>query len=51
MVAGKPEASAGKQCLQVTATLGENTGGHLFKRIDPIQDRDAPGWLSLGKVP
>ena len=39
LVSGKPEASAGKQCLQVTATLGENTGGHLFKRIDPIQER------------
>jgi hypothetical protein len=39
LVGDKPEASAGKQCLQVTATLGENTGGHLFKRIDPIQER------------
>lgn len=32
-------ASSGSQCLQVTATLGENTGGHLFKRLDPIQTR------------
>jgi len=39
LVAGKHDASAGKQCLQVTATLGENTGGHLFKRLDPIQER------------
>ncbi len=23
----------------MTATLGENTGGHLFKRLDPIQTR------------
>jgi len=38
-VADRPAASPGKQCLQVTATLGENTGGHLFKRLDPIQTR------------
>ncbi|HUT61400.1 MAG TPA: hypothetical protein VNA25_26435 [Phycisphaerae bacterium] len=24
---------AGRQCLQVTATLGKNTGGHLFRRF------------------
>ena len=34
-----PAASSGSKCLQVTATLGENTGGHLFKRLDPIQTR------------
>jgi hypothetical protein len=28
-----PAASAGKRCLQMTATLGENTGGHLYKRL------------------
>jgi hypothetical protein len=39
LVAGKPEASTGRQCLQVTATLGENTGGHLFKRLNPVQTR------------
>ncbi|HBJ85378.1 MAG TPA: hypothetical protein DDZ88_16180 [Verrucomicrobiales bacterium] len=39
LVADKPEASVGRHCLQVTATLGENTGGHLFKRLDPIQTR------------
>ena len=39
LVADRPAASQGKQCLQVTATLGENTGGHLFRRLDPIQTR------------
>ncbi len=34
-----PAASSGSKSLQVTATLGENTGGHLFKRLDPIQTR------------
>lgn len=37
LVAGQPPGSMGKQCLQVTATLGENTGGHLFKRLNPVQ--------------
>ena len=37
LVRDHPPASSGTQCLQVTATLGENTGGHLFKRLDPIQ--------------
>jgi hypothetical protein len=32
-------AGSGSKSLQVTATLGENTGGHLFKRLDPIQTR------------
>jgi hypothetical protein len=32
-------ARSGERCLQVTATLGENTGGHLFKRLQPIQER------------
>ena len=27
-------AVSGRQCLQVTATLGKNTGGHLFRRFD-----------------
>ncbi len=39
LVADHPAASAGQTCLQVTATLGKNTGGHLFKRLDPIQTR------------
>lgn len=39
LVADRPPGSRGRQCLQVTATLGENTGGHLFKRLDPIQPR------------
>jgi hypothetical protein len=26
-------ASAGKRCLQITATLGENDGGHLYKQL------------------
>ena len=28
-----PSASAGRRSLQMTATLGENTGGHLYKRL------------------
>jgi hypothetical protein len=28
-----PPASAGKHSLQMTATLGENTGGHLYTRL------------------
>jgi len=39
LVSDHPGASAGQKCLQVTATLGENTGGHLFKRLNPIQTR------------
>ncbi len=37
--ADRPGASAGRTSLQVTATLGENTGGHLYKRLDPIRER------------
>lgn len=29
----KPPGSAGQRSLQVTATLGENTGGHLYHRL------------------
>lgn len=29
----QPPGSAGRRSLQVTATLGENTGGHLYKRL------------------
>src|SRR5436190_20611963 len=28
-----PPNSDGRRCLQMTATLGENTGGHLYKRL------------------
>lgn len=28
-----PPQSAGKRSLQMTATLGENTGGHLYTRL------------------
>jgi hypothetical protein len=28
-----PPGGAGKRSLQMTATLGENTGGHLYKRL------------------
>ncbi len=28
-----PAGSAGKRSLQMTATLGENTGGHLYKQL------------------
>ncbi len=28
-----PPASGGRRCLQVTATAGQNTGGHLYTRL------------------
>ena len=34
-----PPASAGKKSLLVTAKLGENTGGHLFRRFRPGVER------------
>jgi hypothetical protein len=34
-----PAASAGKKSLLVTAKLGENTGGHLFRRFTPGVER------------
>jgi hypothetical protein len=30
----QPAASAGKRSLQMTSTLGRDTGGHLYKRLD-----------------
>jgi hypothetical protein len=42
LVNDHPPASSGSQCLQVTATLGENTGGHLFKRLDPGHRKRLP---------
>lgn len=32
-------ASAGRRSLQMTATLGENSGGHLYKRLSREVDR------------
>ncbi len=34
-----PPASAGRRSLLVTARLGENTGGHLFRRFKPGVER------------
>ena len=34
-----PAESAGKRSLQMTATRGHDSGGHLFKVISPGQDR------------
>ena len=34
-----PSASSGKRSLQMTATRGENSGGHLFKVLRPGRDR------------
>jgi hypothetical protein len=34
-----PSGSAGKRSLQMTATLGENTGGHLYKQLPRGVDR------------
>ena len=33
-----PPASAGKQSIEMTATLGENTGGHLYTRLPRAVD-------------
>ncbi len=34
-----PEASSGKRALSMTATRGENSGGHLFRVFKPGNDR------------
>ncbi len=34
-----PEASSGKRSVSMTATRGENSGGHLFKVLKPGYDR------------
>lgn len=34
-----PKGSDGRHSLKVTATLGKNTGGHLFKRLTPAQEK------------
>ena len=34
-----PHASAGKRSLEMTATLGENTGGHLYTRLPRAVDK------------
>ena len=34
-----PPMSAGRRSLQMTATLGENTGGHLYRRLPRSVDR------------
>ena len=31
-----PPDSAGKRCLQITATLGENTGGYLYRALPEV---------------
>lgn len=35
----RPPGSPGKRSMRMTATLGENTGGHLYKRLDRPVDR------------
>jgi len=37
--ADKPAASAGARSLQMTATMGENTGGHLYRRLARPADK------------
>jgi hypothetical protein len=37
--ADAPPGSDGKRCLEMMATLGENTGGHLYKRLPRGVDR------------
>ena len=34
-----PPDSSGKQSLQITATLGQNTGGHLYTRLEKPVDQ------------
>ena len=34
-----PLGSDGKRCIQMTATLGENTGGHLYTRLPRAVDK------------
>jgi hypothetical protein len=36
---GGPDASPGKRCLKITATLADNTGGHLYTRLRRGVDR------------
>src|SRR6476660_9072006 len=38
IVDGGPGGDAHGKCLQVTATLGKDTGGHLYKMLDPGLD-------------
>ncbi|OGF98272.1 MAG: hypothetical protein A2Z86_10320 [Candidatus Glassbacteria bacterium GWA2_58_10] len=38
-VSDAPPGSAGKRCLQMTATNGHDTGGHLWKYLDKGYDR------------
>jgi len=39
VIADPGRAHGGKRALQITATRGENTGGHLFKTLGRGQDR------------
>ena len=39
LFADAPAGSRGKRCLQITATPGENTGGHLYTRLRKGVDR------------
>ena len=39
LVGDHPPASGGKRCLQMTATLWENTGGHLYGRLSREVER------------
>lgn len=37
MAADSPAGSGGKTSLEMTALLGENTGGHLYRRFRPVE--------------
>ena len=39
LVSDAPPGSPGKRCLQMTATKGHDTGGHLWKLLDTGYDR------------
>ncbi|HUU26961.1 MAG TPA: dockerin type I repeat-containing protein [archaeon] len=39
LVMESPPGSLGKRCLRMTATKGQNTGGHLWKLLEPGYDK------------
>lgn len=50
--ADQPAGSLGKRCLQLTATPGLNTGGHLYRRLPKSVDQVyARFYVKFDKVP
>lgn len=47
---GVPKRSRGRRCLAVTATLGKNTGGHLYARLKrPVEQAYARFYVRFPK--